>query len=121
MVENKTGGIFINMDNNILPEVVLTSEEKVSYLNSMIGRIYKVLHLIEEEGETGYSPTAYIAGIMFELNAADFLYENKFVTMIIKLEGIRKQYREMEFKDIKKQIFEIKRILKSMIREITGV
>lgn len=119
MVENNMGGTFINMNTEKFPEVVLSKDEKIEYLNSIISRAHKTLHLIEEECRTGYSPTPYIAGLMFELNAADSLYGNKFVTIIVKLEGIRKQYKEMDFKDVKKQIFEIRRIVNRMIKEIS--
>ena len=104
----------------ILPKVVLSKEEKIEYLNSIIGRTHKILHIIEEEKEKGYSPTSYISGIMFELRAADALYDHKFVTIIVKLEGIRKQYKEMEFSEIKKQIFEIRRIINRMIKDASG-
>lgn len=108
------------MEQEFLPKVVLSKEEKTEYLNSIISRTHKILHLVEEEKTKGYSPAPFITGLMFELNAADPLYDHKFVTVIIKLEGIRKQYKDMEFCDIKKQIFEIKRIINRMIKEISG-
>ena len=105
-------------NEEFLPQVILSKEAKIEYLNSIIGRVHKVLYLIEEEKETGFSPSPFMSGIMFELNAANQFYGNKFVTVIIKLEGIRKGYKEMEFSDIRKQIFEIRRIINRMIKEI---
>ena len=110
----------VDKDNNIeiLPRVILSKTEKTEYLNSVISRTHKILHLIEEEKIKGYSPRPFITNLMFELKAADGLYDNKFVTIIVKLEGIRKQYKDMEFCDIKKQIFEIKRIINRMLKEL---
>ena len=70
---------YDGIDLGMYPQVILSKEEKIEYLNQIIGKIHKALHLIEEEGETGYSPSPYMSGIMIELNAADPLYNNKFV------------------------------------------
>ncbi len=40
----------------------LSNDAKKEYLDSLIGKMYKILHLIEEEGTTGYSPRPFIAG-----------------------------------------------------------
>lgn len=109
----------VDIDLGMYPQVILSKEEKIEYLNQIIGKIHKALHLIEEEKETGFSPSPFISGLMFELNAADLLYNNKFVAIIVKLEGIRKGYKEMEFAEVKKQIFEIRRIINRMIKEIS--
>ena len=98
----------------------LSNKSKKEYLNAMIGKTYKVLHLIEEERTTGYSPKPFITTFLFEINAANDLFDGKLVQIIIKLKGIREGYRDMSFGDIKKQIFEIKRIINHLLKELEG-
>lgn len=98
----------------------LSNETKTEYLNSLIGKMYKILHLIEEEKETGFSPKDFIAGQLFEINAANVLFDNKLATVIIKLKGIYDNCETMPFDQCKKQIFEIKRIINYILKNLEG-
>lgn len=98
----------------------LSDKSKKEYLSAIIGKTYKVLHLIEEEKTTGYSPKPFITTLLFEINAANDLFDGKLIQIIIKLKGIREGYQELPFKDIKKQIFEIKRIVNHLLSELEG-
>lgn len=101
-------------------KLLLSDEAKRVYLTYLIGKMIKILHLIEEEKVTGYSPYAFMVGQLFEMNAANELFDGELVSIIVKLSGVAKEYKEMSFKDIKKQIFEIKRIIKSLIIKYGG-
>lgn len=98
----------------------LSDKSKKEYLNAIIGKTYKILHLIEEEKTTGYSPKPFITTFLFEINAANDLFDGKLVQIIIKLKGIKEGYKEISFSDIKKQIFEIKRIVNHLLKELEG-
>ncbi len=98
----------------------LSNKSKTEYLNAIIGKTYKILHLIEEEKTTGYSPKPFITTFLFEVNAANDLFDGKLIQIIIKLKGIREAYKDMPFGDIKKQIFEIKRIVNHLLKELEG-
>lgn len=102
------------MDN----EFTLSIAAKKEYLNSLIGKMYKVLHLIEEEPQTGYSPQAFIASQLWEINAANELFDGKLVNVIVKLRGVYDTYKDIEFSECKKQIFEIKKILNSLLKAL---
>jgi hypothetical protein len=69
---------------------------------------------------TGYSPKPFITTFLFEINAANDLFDGKLVQIIIKLKGIKEGYKEISFSDIKKQIFEIKRIVNHLLKELEG-
>ena len=99
---------------------VLSDKSKIEYLNAIIGKTYKILHLIEEEKTTGYSPKPFITTFLFEVNAANDLFDGKLIQIIIKLKGIRESYKDMPFGDIKKQIFEITRIVNHLLKELEG-
>lgn len=101
-----------------MSEFSLSNKTKVEYLNSLIGKMYKVLHLIEEEDKTGYSPKDFIAGQLFEINAANALFDNKLATVIVKLKGVYDGYKTMPFDQCKKQIFEIKRIINYLLKSL---
>ena len=107
------------MEENTSFKFELSKSAKIEYLNTAISKTYKILHLVEEEKDTGYSPKPYITGFLFELNAANDLYGGKLVSVIIKLKGVREEYKDLPFCKIKKQIFEIKKIINRLILEIT--
>lgn len=99
---------------------VLSDKAKKEYLESLIGKVHKILHLIEEEKETGYSPIPFIYGQMLEINAANVLFDGKLVNIIVKLKVIYDNYSESSFADKKKQIFEIKKIINSILKTLEG-
>lgn len=98
--------------------IILSQDAKKVYLTSLIGKMLKILHLAEEESRTGYSPLPFIAGQLFEVNAANVLFEGELVNIIVKLKGIYDEYTALPFNKIKKQIFEIKRIINSMLAKL---
>lgn len=88
--------------------LLLSPEAKYQYLDRLIGKVIKILHLIEEEDKTNISPQAYIWGQLVELNSANQLFNGELVEIIVKLNVVYNTYKTEEFKNIKKQIFEIK-------------
>lgn len=98
----------------------LSNSTKKSFLNSIISRCYKILHLIEELPTTGFEPDKFIHGLWWEVAAADSLFEGKLASVVIKIKGIEDDYRKMSFQDVKSQINEIKRIINRILREIGG-
>lgn len=109
--ENSLGVNIAEKGNRI----ILSLEAKKIYLTSLIGKMLKILHLCEEEKVTGYSPLPFIAGQLFEINAANKLFDGELVGIIVKLKGVYDEYKTMPFDKVKKQIFEIKRILNSLL------
>lgn len=104
------------MDPN--KRIILSNDAKKQYLVSLIGKILKILHLIEEEKTTGFSPMSFIEGQLFEINAANTLFDDKLTSIIIKLTGIKENYANMSFDSIKKQIFECKKQINYLIKEL---
>lgn len=98
--------------------LILSESGKKVYLTSLIGKMLKILHLIEEEKDTGYSPYPFIVGQLFELNSANELFNGELVNIIVKLNGIGNTYKELPFDKTKKQIFEIKRIINSLLAKM---
>lgn len=99
-------------------KILISNEAKKIYLTALIGKMLKILHLIEEEKDTGYSPLPFIANQLFEINAANELFDGELINIIIKLKGIYDELCSLSFQDIKKQIFEIKRIINSMLAKL---
>lgn len=96
----------------------LSIDAKKEYLNSLIGKIHKILHLIEEEKDTGFSPKSFIYGQLLEVNAANVLFEGKLVNIIVKLKIIYDNYATLPFTESKKQIFEIKKIINTLLKNL---
>lgn len=89
-------------------KLILSVGGKRKYLEKLIGKMIKILHLIEEESKTNYCPKAFIYGQLIELNAANQLFDNELVEIIVKLNVVYNNYNKVAFEEIKKQIFEIK-------------
>lgn len=108
----------MDRDTENIAAIKLSNEAKKQYLVGLIGKMLKILHLIEEEKNTGFSPDLFIEGQLFELNSANELFNGALVNVIIKLNGIKEKYQTMSFEAVKKQIFEIKRIINYQIKKI---
>ena len=100
--------------------ISLSTEAKINYLEGLRGQMIKVLHLIEEQKDTGYSPELFILGRLFELNSANDLFDGKLVNIIVKLNGIVTNYENLSFAEIKRQIFEIKKNINFLLKELKG-
>ena len=96
-------------------KLILSVEGKKKYLQKLIGKVIKILHLIDEEKQTNYSPRAFIYGQLLELNSANQLFDNELVEIIVKLNVVYNGYQTMPFEDIRKQIFEIKNKINHLI------
>ena len=109
---------------NVENKIIIPVEAKKKYLEKLIGKMIKILHLIEEEKDTGCDPSKdvdplnFIYGQLVELNSANQLFDNELIEVIVKLNIIYCGYNEMEFKDIKKQIFEIKSKINYLLKNI---
>lgn len=99
-------------------KLILSNEGKRVYLSGLIGKMLKILHLIEEEKTTGYSPDSFIIGQLFDLNSANELFDGALVNIIVKLKGVLDNYAEAPFENMKKQIFEIKRIINGLLNKL---
>ena len=95
-------------------KIIIPVEAKRKYLEKLIGKMIKILHLIEED----VNPLNFIYGQLVELNSANQLFDNELIEVIVKLNVIYRGYNEMEFKDIKKQIFEIKSKINYLLKNI---
>lgn len=101
------------MDN--ITGLSLTKEAKKEYLVSLIGKVYKILHLFEERKTTGFSPELFLYGQLWEINAANGLFDGKLVPIIVKIKGIYDEVETISCKAVKKQVFEMERIIKSIL------
>ena len=110
------------MENNLVNGALfeIPSNAKREYLDALIGKMYKILHLFSERSITGFSPKQFIGGQLFELNAANSLFHGKLVTILIKVKGIYDGVDELSEQQVKKQIFEIQRMIQALKKELEG-
>ena len=106
----------MQQEMNFENKLVLSDEAKKKYLERLIGKMIKILHLIEERKDTGINPSDFIYGQLIELNSANQLFNNELIEIIVKLNIIYNGYDELEFKEIKKQIFEIKNKINYLLK-----
>lgn len=100
-----------------IPEnkIIISKEAKKKFLERLIGKMIKILHLVEEREETKIDPSDFIYGQIVEVNSANQLFDNELIEIVIKLNVVYNGYRNLDFKDIKKQIFEIKNKINYLI------
>lgn len=102
--------------------LILSQTSKKKYLQSLIGKCHKILHLIQERDATGYSPKSFIYDQMIEVNEANELFEGALVKVVVKLKLIYNNIdlSEFSFQDYKRQLFEIIKILNSLLKGTEG-
>lgn len=103
-----------NIKEYIDGEVVLSVEGKIEYLSSLIGKCHKILHLLEEEATTHYSPKPFIYGQLVEINAANSLFRGKLTNVIVKIKAVYDGCETLPFSDCRRQLLEASKILKSL-------
>lgn len=103
------------MDTN---KLLLSVEAKRKYLERLIGKMIKILHLIEEEKQTKNSPRAFIFGQLCEVNSANILFDNDLVEIIVKLNWVYYNYETEDFKEVRRQIFEIKNNINYILKNL---
>ncbi len=104
------------MDTNKFENrIIISDAAKKKFLEKLIGKMIKILHLVEEREKTGIDPRDFIYGQLVELNSANQLFDNELVEIIVKLNVVYRDFNKVEFKAIKKQIFEIKRKINYLI------
>lgn len=106
----------MQQEMNFENKLILSDEAKKKYLERLIGKMIKILHLVEERKDTGINPSDFIYGQLIELNSANQLFNNELIEIIVKLNIIYNGYDELEFKEIKKQIFEIKNKINYLLK-----
>ena len=104
-----------------MANVFMDEGAKVAYLGILYSQMQKILHLVEEEKTTGYSPIGYIEERLFELKSANTQFDEKLSVPIVKLNGIYLNYAELPYKKIRKEILEICLVIKNISQEIGGV
>ena len=99
--------------------ITLTDEEKTEYLRSLRSQLVKLLTLIEEERAGGYCAESYFGKLLFDVGAADWLFEDRLVNVVVKLSGLYRDraYATMPMKDVKGKIFESRGIVDGLMRE----
>lgn len=108
----------MQQEMNFENKLILSDEAKKKYLERLIGKMIKILHLVEERKDTGINPSDFIYGQLIELNSANQLFNNELIEIIVKLNIIYNGYDELEFKEIKKQIFEIKNKINYLLKSL---
>ena len=99
--------------------ITLTDKEKVEYLRSLRNQLVKLLTLIEEERAGGYCAEPYFGKMLFDVGAADWLFEDRLVNVVVKLSGLYKDraYATLPMKDVKGKIFESRGIVDGLMKE----
>lgn len=106
------------MEDKSLYSFSVSGDAKREYLSSLIGKMHKILHLFEERPVTGFSPEHFIWSQLWEINTANSLFDGKLMQIIVKVKGLHDNCDTIEYKEVKKQIFEIDKIIKSMLRNL---
>lgn len=86
---------------------IMSDIEKDKYLHILYSNIHKILHMIEEEKQTGISPIGYIKDKMCEITAIDDQYDGNLAVVVVKLKLIYEQYGDMTYPDTRRKLLEI--------------
>lgn len=93
--------------------VKISKEEKITYLTRLIGKVLKVLHLVEEKQ---HDYKIYLGGLMIDIHSANDLFDNQLIDILIKLNSI--YINEFEYKQLRKIILECKNNINFLLEYI---
>ncbi len=97
------------MDFELQSDIFLPLNQKKEYLQRLIGKMTKTMHLIEEEVETGFSPQLFIYGQLLEIKAMAEYFDNELIEVFAKLKTVYDNYKEIPFTETRKLLLEIRR------------
>lgn len=83
--------------------VKISKEEKILYLTRLIGKVLKILHLVEEKQ---HDYKIYLGGLIIDIHSANDLFDNQLIDVLIKLNSI--YINDFEHKQIRKIVLECK-------------
>ena len=91
------------MKNVCLTGFLLLKKQKRSILCPSLGRFTRCYTCLKKEKQ------------IWEINAANGWFDNKLTPVLVKLKGIYDEVNSISCKSVKKQVFEMERIVKSII------
>lgn len=96
-------------------KIIISVDGKRKYLEKLIGKTLKILHLIEENVPV----QDYIYGQMLEINAANILFDNELTEIVVKYKVIYDNHESAPFTEIRKQVLEIKNKINYLLKKIS--
>jgi len=111
------------IEDLIEPEISLglSLSAKISYLEKLRNKIITILYLIEQQKENPeINPDTYLQSLLFDVNAANLLFEDQLSEIIIKIYGIAKQYKDSTHSVIRKQVLETRRLVDDLNRTLAN-
>lgn len=111
------------IEDLIEPEISLglSLSAKISYLEKLRNKIITILYLIEQQKENPeINPDTYLQSLLFDVNAANLLFEDQLSEIIIKIYGIAKQYKDSTHSVIRKQVLETRRLVDDLNKSLAN-
>lgn len=105
----------IGVNMGIDSKIIISVDGKRKYLEKLIGKTLKILHLIEENVPV----QDYIYGQMLEINAANILFDNELTEIVVKYKVIYDNHESAPFTEIRKQVLEIKNKINYLLKKIS--
>lgn len=87
--------------------------EKIIYLQHLIGKIMKVLYIYEEK--EALTSKIYLGGLLINIDSANRMFKGIFVEILIKLNEIN--FDTMNHKEIRKRVLEAVNMADKMLKE----
>ena len=112
------------MEDLIEPEITLglSLSAKISYLEKLRNKVITILYLIEQQKENPeINPDNFLQSLLFDVNAANLLFEDQLSEVIIKLVGISTTYKNSAHNVIRKQVLETRRLVDDLMRLLTNI
>lgn len=101
--------------------MISNNERMVTYLNTVVNSVYKILPLYEEEN---VGLEIYIESLLFELYGLDKVVEmersHEYVSLLSILESVKAEINKEDSKKstIKREVFKCINIIKSMVAKL---
>lgn len=98
----------------IMPILVIDTKTKILYLNSLIGKVYKILPLYENETNEIFK--IYLGGLLIDINSANVLFDGILIDLIVKIHSI--YVNDFDHKQVRKIVLECTNLVKKIRGEL---
>jgi len=97
-----------------MPILMIDNKTKILYLNNLVGKVYKILPLYENE--TDEMLKVYLGGLLIDINSANVLFNGILIDLIIKIHSI--YVNDFDHKQVRKIVLECTNLVKKIRGEL---
>lgn len=97
--------------------LIYSNKSKIAYCKRLIGKVFKILYLAEENNNT--IPSVYIHALIIDVNSASSMFDDIFIDILVKLNSLYElSNQSISHDDIKNRVLECTNMVDRIGKEL---